>query len=318
MKSRVCLAIVVILGCAASIAGAEFREWTAADGRKLLAEFVRLEDEQVTIKRRSDGRQFTLPLEKLSKQDQDWLSENAEKLKGSSVGFTKATRREKDPYSALATGKWERHESDGLEYRFFAESKLTKASDGDSGYPLVIVLHGKNGDVMTPETPGMANQFAQKKRYGERPCFILAPQAPKNNETWSGKNGAAVIDIAEDLIKFLPIDKKRVYVTGYSMGAYGTFHLLATEPKFFAAAVPVAGGGNPSGVRGHRKVPVWVFHGAKDDVVEVDQSRRMVEAMKKARAEVKYEEFPDGDHGIGGRVYGNDEMHEWLFQQARK
>jgi dipeptidyl aminopeptidase/acylaminoacyl peptidase len=70
-------------------------------------------------------------------------------------------------------------------------------------------------------------------------------------------------------------------------------------------------------VRAHRKVPVWVFHGEKDDVVEVEQSQRMVDAMKKARAPVKFSRDPEGDHGIGGQVFNDGEMHEWLFQQKR-
>ncbi len=304
-------------------ARAEFREWTAADGRKLLAEFVSLEDGQVTIKRRVDGREFKLPLEKLSEADQAWATEKGAALQAEAEKAALRSRAS-NPFLKLVTGDWERHESEGLSYRFFAERKLGRSSRTTGLgaepklYPLVIDLHGKNGDVMTPETPWSANNFAMKDHYRDRPCFILVPQAPKENETWSGKNGAAVIKIAEDMIKHLPIDEKRIYILGYSMGAYGAFHLLATEPKFFAAAVPIAGGGNPSAVRDHRKVPVWVFHGAKDDVVDVERSRVMVEAMKKARAEVKYTELPDGDHGIGGQVYGNVEVHEWLFQQARK
>ncbi len=124
--------------------------------------------------------------------------------------------------------------------------------------------------------------------------------------------------IVEDMMRHLPIDPKRIYLTGYSMGAYGTFHLLGREPKRFAAAVPVAGGGNPAQVKSYRKVPIWVFHGAKDTTVKVEQSQEMVAALKKVRAEVKYTEYPDGDHGIGGQVYGDEEMHEWMFAQAKK
>ena len=300
---------------------AEFREWTATDGRTLLAELVGVDDGKVTVKRRNDGRQFTLELDKLSEADQKWVEENRDK-----VGLgTSTTAKEVDPASPLArliTGDWERHESEGLKFRIFGERKLLNASaglnDSPTKFPLVIYLHGKSGDVMTSAKPWSADTFADKKNYRDRPCFILAPQAPKEDETWSGRNGDAVIKIAQEMLNELPIDERRIYLTGYSMGAYGTFHLLAEEPKLFAAAVPIAGGGNPSAARTYKKVPIWVFHGAKDPTVDVSQSQKMVDALKKARAVVEYTEYPDGDHGIAGQVYGDEKVHEWLFQQVQK
>ncbi len=297
----------------AFLLSAEIREWTSAEGKTLKAELIAFDSKQVTIKRESDGRAFTLPLDKLSEADRKWLIEDgASALERAAEAALNASD---NPYKELINGEWTRHEEKGLRFRFFAEGRLFASKD--TLYPLVIDLHGRNGDVMTPEKPWSPHSFARSENYRERPCFILAPQAPKENETWSGANGKAVIEIAEAMLKHLPIDPDRIYLTGYSMGAYGTFHLLATEPKFFAAAVPIAGGGNPSKVRGHRKVPVWVFHGAKDDIVDVEQSRQMVDAMKKARAEVTYTELPDGDHGIGGQVYQDPKVHEWLFAQRR-
>lgn len=321
MKTPIWLVIGLLWG--ASLARAEFREWTAADGRTLLAEFVKLEGDQVTIKRRNDGRQFTLSLDKLSEEDQLWVKETGMALQ-KAEDAKPAEALADSPLAALVTGEWERHESEGLAYRFFGERKLLRETSSGVGgqggpdrVPLVVCLHGKNGDVMTPENPWPANAFASRNNLQERPCFIFAPQAPKDDETWRGKNGQAVVEIVEDMLKHLPIDENRVYLLGYSMGAYGTFHLLATEPKLFAAAVPVAGGGDPGGVRAHRKVPVWVFHGEKDDVVPIEQSERMVEAMKRARAPVKFTPDPKADHGIGGAVFQNAEMHAWLFEQKR-
>ena len=94
--------------------------------------------------------------------------------------------------------------------------------------------------------------------------------------------------------------------------------LLGMEPKLFAAGIPVAGGGSPANAGKFKNVAVWVFHGAKDKVVSVDQSRRMVEALKKARGNVKYTEDPEGNHGIGGKIYANPEVHEWMFEQKRE
>jgi len=324
MAKLLAIKCLLILAFALTLASskAEFRQWTSADGRTLLAEFVSVSDGNVTIKRRNDGRSFTLPVDKLSEADQTWLKENADKAGIEiSAGSNKEVDKS-DPLVKLVTGNWERHESEGLKFRFYGERKLLRASPGLSNaptsFPLVIYLHGKNGDVMTGAKPWSADTFANSKNYRDRRCFIIAPQAPKKDETWSGKNGQSVVKIAEDLIKSLPIDEKRVYITGYSMGAYGTFHLLGREPKMFAAAMPIAGGGNPSAARDYKKVPVWVFHGAKDPTVKVEQSQKMVEALKKARAEVKYTEFPDGDHGIAGQVYNDEEVHKWMFAQKRQ
>lgn len=111
--------------------------------------------------------------------------------------------------------------------------------------------------------------------------------------------------------------KYRIYLTGYSMGGFGTFHLLAQEPQLFAAGIPIAGGGNPSSAGSFKKVPVWVFHGTKDPIVPVDLSRSMVEALEKERADPKYTEFPDGNHGIANQVYADQAVHEWLFEQTQ-
>ena len=101
------------------------------------------------------------------------------------------------------------------------------------------------------------------------------------------------------------------------MGAYGTFHILAREPKLFAAGVPIAGGGNPGTAGDFRKVPLWVFHGAKDPTVPVNQSRSMVEALEKEGAEVKYTEYPGVGHDAWSRAFADPELPTWLFAQQR-
>lgn len=291
-------------------AHAEVRTWTTADGeRSLQAEFVRAENGEVTIRRKSDQRMFTIVLDTLSEEDRAWVEAELEREAEEAAKADKS-----NPFAKLLTGNWERSEAHGLSYRIFGERRLRGADE--AGYPLVIYLHGRGGDVMTPEQPWDARSFSAEDNYRKRPCVIIAPQCPKE-QSWSGANADGVVEIIEDLRKNLSIDKNRIYLTGYSMGAYGTFHLLAQEPKLFAAAVPIAGGGNPNSVRDYKKVPLWVFHGAKDDIVKPEQSRRMVEALEDARAEVKYTEFPEGDHGISGRVYSDAAVHEWIFQQQR-
>jgi len=310
MKILLCLLTWGIAAFSAIGMAAEAREWKTADGSKTIqAEYVSAKDGKVTIRRTDNRKIFTLPLATLSEADRGWV---AKQLETEAEGAAKADKD--NPFSKLMTGGWQRSEGHGLSYRIFGARKLR--GPDETGFPLVIYLHGRGGDVMTPEEPGEARTFSAEENYRKRECFIIAPQCPKD-ASWDGKNSAAVVGIIGDLVKNLAVDKKRIYLTGYSMGGYGTFHLLGEEPKLFAAGVPIAGGGDPNKAEIFKKVPLWVFHGAKDPTVKPDQSRNMVEALKKARSEVKYTEYEDGDHGIVGRVYADVKLHEWLFEQHR-
>lgn len=289
---------------------AESREWKTADGGKTItAEYVSAKDGKVTIRRSDNRKVFTIALDTLSEADREWVAKRLEE------DAEQAAKSDKSgPFAKLLTGEWEKTEGHGLEYRIFGARKLRGADE--EGHPLVIYLHGRGGDVMSPEQPGEARSFSEEDNYRKRTCYIIAPQCPKE-QSWDGKNAEAVIEIIGDLVKHLAVDKKRIYLTGYSMGAYGTFHLLGQEPKLFAAAVPIAGGGDPNKAGEFKKVPLWVFHGAKDPTVKPEQSQRMVKALEDARGDVKYTEFPDGDHGIAGRVYGDVKVHEWIFEQRQ-
>lgn len=304
------LPLLAILAFGPIGSAAEVREWKTADGAKTIqAEYVSARDGKVTIRRSDDRKVFTIALDTLSPADREWVAKQLEAEAEESAKSDKNSN-----FAKLLTGEWQRTEGHGLSYRIYGARKLRGADE--AGYPLVIYLHGRGGDVMTPEQPGEARTFSQEDNYRKRECIIIAPQCPKE-QSWDDKNGGAVVEIVDDLVKNLAIDKKRIYLTGYSMGAYGTFHLLGKEPRLFAAAVPIAGGGDPNRAESYKNVPIWVFHGAKDPTVKVDQSQRMVEALKKARSEVKYTEYADGDHGIAGRVYADEELHKWIFEQHR-
>ena len=294
------------------LAEAEMREWTAADeSRTLVAEYVSSRDGKVTIRRKRDRRIFTLSLATLSEQDREYVRQREEGLSGGDAAEAQDAEGE---FAKLITGDWERSEGHGLKYRIYGARKLRRGKG--EGYPLVVYLHGRGGDVMTPEEPWGARAFTREDNYRRRACFVISPQNP-DQRGWIGSKADGVIGIVEELLKKLPVDPKRIYLTGYSMGGYGTFQLLSQEPKMWAAAVPVAGGGNPGAVKDYRKVPIWVFHGEADKVVPVTQSQAMVEALKEARSEVKYTEFAGAGHGVADRVYDDEKVHEWIFEQSR-
>ncbi|MCX6876855.1 MAG: prolyl oligopeptidase family serine peptidase [Verrucomicrobia bacterium] len=290
------------------------RIWTSADGtNRTEAQFISASDGRVTFQK-PDGKRITFALDKLSAEDQAWVQEMlaSKPAPGTPENTAKTGAEKSNEYTKQLTGKWERLEDAELKYRLYGERKLK----GSKLYPLVIYLHGRGGDVMTPEVPGQASDFAKAANYHKRPCFIIAPQCPTDG-FWSGNNSGNVIKVIETLVKKLPVDGKRIYITGYSMGGYGTFDIVAKEPKLFAAAVPVAGGGNPATASSMKRVPFWVFHGDADTVVNVGQSRQMVDALKQAGGQVDYTEIPGGSHGIIGQVYQDEKLHEWMFEQTQ-
>jgi predicted peptidase len=202
-------------------------------------------------------------------------------------------------------------------------------------YPLVISLHGMGCDgtdnvkqliciVPTLQTTDFRQQF---------PCFVLAPQCPPNM-TWVDTRsyvGSAVrhaphptlairllLELIPRILRAYPIDARRIYVIGYSSGATGTWDLLARRPELFAAAAAICGRCDPSTARVLSHVPLWVFHGATDPMVDCDIARRMVRALRAAGGHPAYTEYSDADHDqTGARALRDPALFPWLFAQHR-
>lgn len=197
--------------------------------------------------------------------------------------------------------------------------------------PLVLFLHGagERGDDNAAQLRHGVKQFlAQQEKY---PCVVVAPQCPKgkkwNEVDWHAASHltpekpsdpfASLIPLLEALQKELPVDPKRLYVTGLSMGGYGTWDLITRLPDTFAAAAPVCGGGDETKAAAIAKVPQWIFHGGADKVVKPERSRHMVEALQKAGAEPKYTEYPGVGHNSWDKAYADPELWAWMFAQRR-
>jgi predicted peptidase len=206
--------------------------------------------------------------------------------------------------------------------------------DPKKQYPLVVLLHGagERGDDNTAQLVHGVAEFASEENRAKYPCFLVAPQCPRDMKwadvDWGAaahtlpkepsEPGRMVLQLIPVLEKEYGIDPKRIYLTGLSMGGYGTWDLLARKPDQFAAAVPICGGGDEKTAATIAKVPVWVFHGAKDNAVKVERSRNMIEALKKAGGSPKYTEYTDVAHDSWVRAYKDAEMMKWLFAQKRE
>mgnify|MGYP000710579832 CR=1 FL=1 len=127
-----------------------------------------------------------------------------------------------------------------------------------------------------------------------------------------------VFNVVDQLAKEHKVDKNRIYITGLSMGGYGTFDALARRPDFFAAAIPICGGGDVKTAKIFKDVPLWIFHGAADNVVPVKMSQEMVKALKKAGGEPKYTEYPGVKHNSWTQTYRKSEVWAWMFGHSKK
>ena len=292
--------------------GGEVRTWTSTDGRSLEAEFISASERNLTLRRSSDGRRFTMALAKVSAADQEWVREALEALNGP---------KEKKPsgiFEGRLTEEWEKMEYESLKFRFYSEKRMNPRKR----YPILIFLHGRGsgGSDNEKQLNGMVRNFATGRFAEKNPSFIFAPQCPDDSVGWRGDYLQDVIDLLKTAIKDLPVDEDRVYITGLSMGGFGTWSALAEAPDLFAAAVPVCGGGDPRTAKQIKKIPIWAHHGAADPVVSVDFTRRMVEALKKENGEIKYTEYDVASgvrHDAWTPCYSNPEVFEWIYEQRK-
>jgi predicted esterase len=174
-------------------------------------------------------------------------------------------------------------------YRLFVPDSYTAAK----AWPLVVALHGMGGD----ENSMFDGYAGEVKKNAERLGFLVV--CPKGGDTASMYRGAAeqdVMDVLAEVRRDYKIDPKRIYLMGHSMGGYGTWSTAIDHPDVFAALGPISGGGNPAQMVKIKDIPQYVVHGNADPTVPVTQSRTMVEAGKKAGANIVYVEVPGGNH----------------------
>jgi predicted peptidase len=196
-----------------------------------------------------------------------------------------------------------------LKYLLYLPPKYEKS---DEKFPLVVFLHGagETGDDLSKVKKHGPPKLVEKKDF---PFILVSPQAPR-----LGWNPEALNGLVEDIMANYRVDPDRVYLTGLSMGGYGTWALASSYPGKFAAAVPICGGGNQVMASKLKNLPLWVFHGAKDTVVRPSESKTMVDAVKKAGGNVKYTLYPEEDHDSWTKTYNDPEMWKWLLSQKRK
>lgn len=199
-------------------------------------------------------------------------------------------------------------------------------------WPVILFLHGageRGEDGLIQTEVGIGGAI---RRWSDRfPCIVVFPQCPRNRWWTDPEMEQIALKALESAIREFKGDRRRLYLTGLSMGGYGTWSIAAANPGKFAALAPVCGGIRPpTGVRvpeGQtatddlyrqtaekvKTTPVWVFHGAADPVVPASESRRMVEALKSVGADVKYTEYEAVGHNSWDRAYAERDLLTWLL-----
>lgn len=181
-------------------------------------------------------------------------------------------------------------------------------------WPLLLFLHGageRGTDLQLVKRHGPPKLIDQGKNF---PMVVVSPQCTEG-QWWQATELTALIDA---IVEQHNIDERRIYVTGLSMGGFGTWSLAAYTPHRFAAVAPICGGGETYLVKRFPHLPVWVFHGAKDSVVPLQRSKEMVEALEKAGGNVELTVYPKAGHDSWTKTYQNPDLYEWLLEHQRE
>jgi len=217
--------------------------------------------------------------------------------------------------------------NDTLPYRLLKPVDYNPARS----YPLIVFLHGSgsrgsDNETVVAKMPAIFASDSFRKAY---PCFFAVPQCSKN-DVWVDFTkfpnslratdsptiaGRLVLALAKSMSKQKDIDKRRIYLTGYSMGGEGTIDLMTRNLKLFAAGIAIAPVADTSHAVLLKDKPIWILHGDKDAVNGVQYSRMMVEALTKQCGDIHYTEYEGEGHGIAKKAYEEPELFMWLFSQ---
>jgi predicted peptidase len=201
-------------------------------------------------------------------------------------------------------------------------------ANSDKRWPLILFLHGageRGTNVWQVDIHGPAKYIAE---HPEFPFILVSPQCPAG-EAWSNE---VVLELLNEVSASHKVDSQRVYLTGLSMGGFGTWDLAVMHPEKFAAVAPICGGGEvlhvllaklgyatPERKAALKGLPVWAFHGARDNIVPPTESERMVRALKDLGAgEVKLTVYPEATHNSWAQTYSNPEFYQWLLEHKRE
>lgn len=237
----------------------------------------------------------------------------------------------REPFEALEyeyTGG--EYEQETFRYQLLRPAKLEEGKT----YPLILFLHGagERGDDNEKQLKYLPEYMATPAMREKFPCYLIAPQCRSGKKwvdvDWSRleptpapKEPSHQLKVAiaamQKLVENAPVDRDRVYLTGLSMGGYGTWDLAARHPEWFAAAAPICGGGDESKAKQYVGLPLWAFHGDQDRAVPLIRTTRMIDAIREAGGEPKLTVYEGVGHNSWDPAYKESELLSWMFEQRR-
>ena len=181
--------------------------------------------------------------------------------------------------------------------------------------PLIVFLHGageRGDDLEKVKVHGPPKIVQNKKDF---PFIVVSPQCLKNQ--WWPNMTQELNALLDDILARYNVDSQRVYLTGLSMGGYGSWEWGCANPERFAAVAPICGSGHRWRACNLKNTPVWAFHGAQDQVVPLQRSEEMVNALKKCRGDVKLTVYPQAGHDSWTETYNNPELYKWFLSHKK-
>ena len=187
----------------------------------------------------------------------------------------------------------------------------------EAKWPMILFLHGageRGSDLEQVKVNGIPRNLQDGTNL---PFIVVSPQCPKDTDWCDSLMLDGLNALLDELITTCRVDVDRIYLTGLSMGGGGTWKLGAMNAERFAALAPVCGYGDGEWASRLRRMPIWVFHGALDDVVNPEESQGMVDAINKAGGNVKFTLYPDANHNSWTATYNNPELYDWFLSYTR-
>jgi predicted peptidase len=242
-----------------------------------------------------------------------------------------------DSFTQRSEGLQDKYEARTYRGDFTMPYRLFRPVSKDK-LPLVVYLHGSGGQGDDNQKQlGLGNTFSTRvwllpENQKQFPCYVVVPQTDRGWARYDmsvgpqgppkilpgmGDGNRLVLEIIAALQREFPIDERRIYVTGQSMGGLGVWNIMSNRPGFFAAAVPCCGSRGVDDGAASPSTPLWAFHGAADQVVPVSISRDRIAARRKAGAHPLYTEYADVDHNVWEWAYTEPELVKWVFAQKR-
>lgn len=183
-------------------------------------------------------------------------------------------------------------------------------------WPLILFLHGAGEigeDIERLRVQALPNFIENKEDF---PFIVVSPQCPTGS-SWHSEFDA-LDELLENILETYQVDTNKMYLTGVSMGGFATWDYAVLRPDLFAAAIPICGG---SSYIDHlyliKEVPAWAFHGEKDDIVPIEETKIAVDALRGFGGEVQFTAYPNVGHGAWIETYNDPKVFEWLLKQSK-